>query len=42
VESLHKELEQLETDTSIEARQAAANALADAVNALVQRNPLIA
>jgi hypothetical protein len=40
VESLHKELEKLETDTSIDARQAACNALANAVNALLQRTPL--
>jgi hypothetical protein len=40
VESLHKELERLETDTSIDARQAACNALANAVNALFQRTPL--
>jgi DNA repair exonuclease SbcCD ATPase subunit len=40
VESLHKELERLETDTSIDARQAAFNALANAVNALLQRTPL--
>ncbi len=40
VESLHKELEKLETDTSIDARQAACNALANAVNALFQRTPL--
>ena len=39
VESLHKELEKLETDTSIDARQAACNALANAVNALLQRTP---
>ena len=39
VESLHKELEKLETDTSIDARQAACNALANAINALLQRTP---
>ncbi|MGD0407307.1 MAG: hypothetical protein ABSB10_11735, partial [Candidatus Bathyarchaeia archaeon] len=39
VDSLHKELEKLETDTSIDARQAACNALANAVNALLQRTP---
>jgi len=38
MEGLRKELEKLETDTSIEARQAACNALSDAVNGLVQRN----
>jgi len=41
VESLHKELEKLETDASIEARVAACNALVDAVNALLQRTPLL-
>ena len=40
VDTLHKELEKLETDTSIEARQAACNALANAINALLQRTPL--
>lgn len=40
VESLRKELERLETDTSIDARQAAFNTLANAVNALLQRTPL--
>jgi hypothetical protein len=38
-ESLHKELEKLETDTSIEARQAACNTLVNAINALFQRTP---
>ena len=38
-DSLHKELEKLETDTSINARQEACNALANAVNALLQRTP---
>ena len=42
VESLQKELEKLETDTTAQARQAASNALANAINALVQRNLLIA
>ena len=37
VDSLHKELEKLETDTSIVTRQAACNALANAINALLQR-----
>jgi DNA repair exonuclease SbcCD ATPase subunit len=36
-ESLRKELEKLETDTSIEARREASNALANAINALIQR-----
>jgi len=36
-ESLRGELKKLETDTSIEARQAASNALANAINALIQR-----
>ena len=40
VDSLHKELEKLETDTSIDTRQAACNALANAINALIQRTPL--
>ena len=38
-DSLHKELEKLETDTSIEPRQAATNALTNAINALLQRTP---
>jgi chromosome segregation ATPase len=36
---LHKELEKLETDTSMQARQAACNSLAQAINALKQRTP---
>jgi DNA repair exonuclease SbcCD ATPase subunit len=36
---LHKELEKLETDTSVTARQAACNALACAINALLKRTP---
>jgi len=36
---LHKQLEKLETDTSTEARQTACNALAQAINSLMQRNP---
>ena len=36
-ESLHKELEKLGTDTSIDARQAASNALTNAINFLIQR-----
>ncbi len=40
VDSLHKELEKLETDTSIVPRQAACNALANAINALIQRTPI--
>ena len=39
VESLHTELEKYETDTSVDARQAACNALTCAVNGLVQRLP---
>jgi DNA repair exonuclease SbcCD ATPase subunit len=39
-DSLHKELEKLETDTSLSIRQEAANALANAINALTQRTPL--
>ena len=41
MERLRGELVKLETDTSIEARQAACKALAEAVNAQVQRNSLI-
>ena len=40
VESLHKELEKFETDSSIDARKAACNLLANAVNALLQRIPV--
>ncbi len=39
IDSLHKALEKLETDTSVEPRQAACNALAYSVNALLQRTP---
>ena len=39
IDSLHKTLERLETDTSVTPRQAACNALANAVNALLQRAP---
>jgi DNA repair exonuclease SbcCD ATPase subunit len=38
---LHRELEKLETDTSTAARQAACDALANAVRALVQRTPAV-
>ncbi len=38
---LHKELEKLETDTSIEARQTVCNTLANAVKTLLQRTPAI-
>jgi archaellum component FlaC len=38
VESLRKELEKLETDTSIDARQTACSSLANAVNALLRRS----
>jgi hypothetical protein len=38
-ESLHKELEKLETDTSTDARQTACNALAEAIKTLLQRMP---
>lgn len=41
-ESMHKEIERLESDSSIEGRQAATKALDDAVNALIQRNSLMA
>ena len=37
VESLRRKLDMLETDTSLEARQAASKALADAINAQIQR-----
>jgi len=40
-EILHKELKKLETDTSIDARQAACNALANAVNSLIQRYSVV-
>jgi DNA repair exonuclease SbcCD ATPase subunit len=36
---LHAELEKLETDTSVEARQKAANALSESVNSLLKRMP---
>ena len=39
IESLHKALEKLETDTSVESRQVACTALSNSVNALVQRAP---
>ena len=42
VESLRRKLEQLEADTSIEARQAACQALSNAINALLERNSSIA
>jgi hypothetical protein len=42
LESLRKELEKQETDTSVDARQAACKALVNAVDALVQRAPLTA
>jgi len=40
IDVLHKELEILETDASLDARKAACNALANAINALLQRTPL--
>jgi hypothetical protein len=40
LERLRKELEKQETDASIDARQAACKALANAVDALIQRAPL--
>jgi len=40
VQSLEKEVEKLETDGSLEARQAACEALVNAVNALLQRKTL--
>jgi hypothetical protein len=39
IDSLHKTLEKLESDTSITPRQAACNALANTINALLLRNP---
>ena len=39
-DSLNKELEKLETDTSTDARQEATNALVVAINNLIQRTPL--
>ncbi|MCL2477030.1 hypothetical protein [Candidatus Bathycorpusculum sp.] len=36
---LHQELEKLETDTSVPARQTACNALIDAINALIKQTP---
>jgi hypothetical protein len=38
IDSLRKELERLETDTSLNARQTACNSLINAINALIQRN----
>jgi hypothetical protein len=40
-DSLNKELEKLETDTSTGARQEATNALVVAINNLIQRTPLV-
>ncbi len=39
IDSLHKTLERLETDTSVTPRQTACNALANSINALVKRTP---
>jgi len=39
VDALHKELEKLEVDTSIDLRKAASDALACAINSLIQRIP---
>ena len=39
VDALHKELERLEVDTSVDVRKAAGDALACAINSLNQRNP---
>lgn len=39
-DSLHKELEKLETDASIKPRQDATNALANAMASLIQRTPM--
>jgi DNA repair exonuclease SbcCD ATPase subunit len=38
-DSLHRELEKLEADTSTDPRQVATNALANTINALIQRTP---
>jgi chromosome segregation ATPase len=37
---LHRELEKLETDTSVASRQSACNALAEAINSLLKRTPV--
>ena len=42
VDSLRKKLEQLEIDTSAEARQAACQELSSAVNALLDRSSSVA
>jgi hypothetical protein len=39
VETLHKELEKLEVDTSVEARKTACTSLTNAINALIKRTP---
>jgi hypothetical protein len=39
VDALHKELERLEVDTSVDVRKAASDALACAINSLIQRTP---
>ena len=39
VDALHKELERLEVDTSVDVRKAANDALACAINSLIQRTP---
>jgi len=39
IDSLHKTLEKLETDTSVEPRQAACTALVNAIKTLLQRTP---
>ena len=39
-DSLHKELEKLETDISTTSRQEATNALTNAINTLMQRTPM--
>ena len=39
VDALHKELERLEVDISVDVRKAASNALACAINSLIQRTP---
>jgi hypothetical protein len=39
IDALHKELERLEVDTSVDVRKAASDALACAINSLIQRIP---
>ena len=41
VDNLHKEIEKLEVDTSLDPRKAACNALTNAINTLIQRTPTL-